>query len=174
VKYTYETISVGQTVTDKGVTHTVNPHPIKYKITESGTAYHMDTPDELVAALERIRENRTRVRIYYGDSKTGRDWEESYDVFGTIGRSGGRLKIPLTINNSRSIGGVSLLDDAIVKIEYANTKQGGVIWQHPKYYRDMTRGESYLAPRSYHKPSSKPGKKAARRGTTGTSIGGMR
>jgi hypothetical protein len=124
-----------------------NGNTIKYKITPDGTAYHQDTPDALVAILERLRENKTRVRIYLGDSKTGQDWEEQFDVFGTIGRSTGRIKIPLMVANSRSMGGGGLLDDCIVKIEYANKKQGGVIWQHPKYYR----GDDPMYDRSHYR-----------------------
>ena len=108
---------------------------IKYKVTPSGTAYHRDTPDSLVQILENLRNSRARVRIYLGDRNTGRDWEESSDVFGAVGRSTGRIKIPILVNNARSFGGGALLDNCIVKLEYANKKDGGVIWQHPKYHR---------------------------------------
>ena len=115
--------------------HLPNGNTIHYKVTPDGTAYHVDTPDRLVDILEGLRRRRSRVRVYLGDRKTGRDWEESSDVFGIIGRSTGRIKIPILVNNVRSLGGGALLDDCIVKLEYANRKDGGVIWQHPKYHR---------------------------------------
>jgi hypothetical protein len=146
-----------------------NGNVIKYKISPMGTAYHKDTPDRLVNILENLRLSDTRIRIYFGDRDTGRDWEEQYDVFGTIGRSTGRIKIPLLISSSRSLGGGALLDDAIVKIEYANKNQGGVIWQHPGYHREETQ---YPASRSYHRPSSKPRKTAKKQPLSG--FGGIR
>jgi len=147
-----------------------NGNTIKYKVTPSGTAYHVDTPDSLVATLERLRNNRTRIRVYYGDRETGRDWEEQYGVLGTIGRSTGSIKIPLMIATSRSMGGGALLDNCIVKVEYANRRQGGVIWQHVKYYRENT---EHPASRSYYKPSTKPRRKGRAR-TSPSGFGGTR
>lgn len=146
-----------------------NGNTIHYKITKDGTAYHRDTPDQLVELLERLRNNHTRVRVYLGDKETGKDWEESYDVFGTIGRSGGRIKIPLLINNRRSMGGGGLLDDAIVKLEYANKRDGGVIWEHPNYHR----GDDPLETRTHYKKVVRKSK-SKRSGSPPMSLGSMR
>jgi len=91
---------------------------IRYKITDSDTAYHRSTPDAIVRILEGIRSRRTRVKIHYGDRKTGRSWGDV--EVGRIGRSTGRIKIPLVVASARSMGGGALLDHCIVKIEYAN------------------------------------------------------
>lgn len=108
-----------------------NGNSTKYKITESGTAYHFKTPQKVIDILERARYRETRLRIYLGDSKTGIDWVEENSVVGTIGRSTGTIKIPLLILTKRSIGGGAILDHCIVKIKDQDTKE--VLYQHPKY-----------------------------------------
>lgn len=102
----------------------------KYKITESGTAYHIDTPDHLVQILERLREQKTRIKLDYGDTKTGKSWNEEYDITGRLGRSyGGKFNVPLLIHNARSWGGGAILDHCIIAISHANKKDGGIIYQ---------------------------------------------
>lgn len=100
-----------------------NGNIIKYKETESGTFYKENIPDELVELLEKLREDKTRVVVDYGDIKTGRSWGEENDIQGYIGRSTGRIKIPLLIYNSRSLGGGSLLDDCIIGIKTTKGKK---------------------------------------------------
>lgn len=95
----------------------------------NGTAYHVETSNRVINILENIRNSKKRVRIFYGDPKTGRDWLEEYDTIGYIGRSAGKIKIPLLIKNSRSIGGGGILDNCIIKI----TMNKKTIYQHPKY-----------------------------------------
>lgn len=101
----------------------------KYKITESGTAYHIDTPDDLVRILERLREQKTRIRIDFGDTKTGESWNEEFDTTGRLGRSTGKFKVPLLIHNARSWGGGALLDHCIIAIDHSNKKDGGNIYR---------------------------------------------
>ena len=81
-----------------------NGNAIKYKIV-NGTAYHFETDDKIVAVLESARINRTRIQIFYGDVITGRDWNESYDTKGYVGRSTGTIQIPILAHNSRSSSG---------------------------------------------------------------------
>ena len=97
----------------------------KYQIV-NGTAYSTETSDKMIEILERLMANHTRARFHWGDTKTGQDWGDIYNVRGHIGRSTGRFKIPLLIHNIRSLGGGALLDDSIVKITYANKKDGGL------------------------------------------------
>lgn len=101
----------------------------KYKVV-NGTAYHINTADSVIRILEYARQNRIRIRLWYGDAKTGRNWMEVYDTIGIIGRSTGTYKIPLLIKNSRSIGGSAILDNCIVKI----TIDKKTVYQHPKFY----------------------------------------
>lgn len=101
---------------------------IQYK-TVNGTSYNAKASDEIISILENARQYNKRVRLFYGNTETGRDWMEVYDTMGTIGRSYGEVKIPLLIKNSRSIGGSAILEDCIVKI----TIDKKVVYQHENY-----------------------------------------
>lgn len=98
----------------------------------NGTWYHQDTPKAVIDVLENARSSGQRIRVHYGDVKTGKDWMDEYDVTGTIGRSTGSQKIPLMIANSRSSGGPGLLEHCIVKIRTAAGNR--VLYQHPTYH----------------------------------------
>lgn len=74
-------------------------------------------------------ERKEKIRLYYGDKETGRDWCEEYDTRGTVGRSTGAIKIPLLIKTSRSSGGGAILTDCIVKLVVGNR----VVYTHPGY-----------------------------------------
>lgn len=104
-----------------------NGHKTTYKIMDSGTAYHIDTPERLVTILEQNRVYHNRIKIYYGDVKTGKLWGDV--EAGYIGRSNGSIKVPLCIYSERSHVGGALLDHCIVRIEHANKKQGGIIYE---------------------------------------------
>lgn len=106
-----------------------NGHKTTYKIYASGTAYHIETPDRVCEILESARINRNRIQIYYGDVKTGKNWNQEYDTRGTIGRSTGTVKIPLLIKTSRSYGGGAILDHCIVKIRGKH----GIIYKCENY-----------------------------------------
>lgn len=82
----------------------------------NGTSYHTATPRAVVDALETARANHSRVRLFLGDTSTGRDWCEENDVTGTLGRSMGPIKVPILLHNSRSISGGSLSDNCIVRL----------------------------------------------------------
>ena len=86
-----------------------------YKIVNE-TCYHSETPDELIQVLEKLRQTKQRVAIWYGNTNTGAEWEAPVPERGTIGRSTGTRKIPLLVKTSRSLGGEALLTHCIVKI----------------------------------------------------------
>jgi hypothetical protein len=98
----------------------------------NGTFYHKDTNGEIIRILENARINRTRLCIEYGDTKTGRQWGDHQT--GYIGRSTGIYKIPLSIFNSRCIGGEAILDNCIIKIHNTKTRE--------IYYNIIARAES--------------------------------
>lgn len=100
-------------------------------INQNGTYYHTDTPQQVIDALENARLSKARVRIFYGDRDTGRDWMEENDVTGTISRSMGPKQIPILLHNSRSIGGGGILTHCIVRI-MANGRE---TYRHPNYHR---------------------------------------
>jgi len=96
--------------------------PDQYKIT-CGTYYHPDTPDALIKVLEDCRENKTRIIIDYGDTKTGESWGETHDILGTIGRSSGPVRVPLLLHNARSAGGGAILDHCILSVRASYGKE---------------------------------------------------
>ena len=102
----------------------------KYKEIE-GTSFTTGTPDRVCQLLNYFRNNGTRIRVFYGDTKTGKDWLQEYDTMGRVGRSGGQIKIPILVNNSRSWGGGGILDDCIVRI----TVDRKDVYRHPKYHQ---------------------------------------
>jgi hypothetical protein len=104
----------------------------EYKIVD-GIAFHPTTPDgvcQLLAHAANTHRNY-RVRIFYGDAETGRDWLEEYDTIGYIGRSTGSIKPPLMIANVRSICGPAILDNCIVKI----TIDKSTVYSHFNYHQ---------------------------------------
>jgi hypothetical protein len=101
----------------------------------NGTYYHDETPIQVINILEQNRQSQrqTRIRLYYGDTKTGKCWNEEHDIMGYIGRSTGSQKIPLLINNRRSIGGSAILDHCIVRIDIAR-KGYKPLYIHPNFH----------------------------------------
>jgi len=99
---------------------------------DTNTWFGYDTPKEVRTVLERCRKDGSVVRIFYGDTATGRDWLDECDTIGRIGRSNGVTKVPLIVPEGEH-GGPAILDDCIVKI--MDAKSGHVLYQHPKYYQ---------------------------------------
>lgn len=99
------------------------------------THYHPDTPQAVRDILESCLHDTTRrVRLFYGDATTGRDWMEENDVTGT-------QPIPLLIHNSRSMGGPGILDNCIVRILIDGVER----YYHPLYSRpDFTTRPSQM------------------------------
>ena len=98
----------------------------------NGTTFHDETPIAVCNILNDAINSRQskRIRIFLGDSETGKDWNEWYDTIGYIGRSCGPVKIPLMIHNTRSHGGGAVLDHCIVRI----TIDKKTVYQHPNYH----------------------------------------
>ena len=105
----------------------------EYKIV-NGTYYDKDTPDKVIQVLERFRGTDQRIRIFYGDPKTGRDYGEEHWTMGYVGRSTGPVKIPLLVYSTRSYGGPGLSESSIVRI----TVDKRNLYVHPKYHCNVT------------------------------------
>lgn len=116
----------------------------------NGTTYHAQTPQAVIDVLERARWSEQRIRLHYGDTKTGSDWLEEYGVTGRIGRSTGSQKIPIMIANAQSMGGPGILDHCIVKIT-TTIQPKQVLYQHPKYQKPALRIAPKLAPTRYRR-----------------------
>lgn len=107
-----------------------NGNTFTYRVEASGTAYEIkrvlsdgtveefpQVNDSLIQVLEQCRQNKNRARLWYGDIKTGRSWNEEFDVIGTIGRSGGNINIPILVNNKRSCGGGAIPTSRLIRID---------------------------------------------------------
>lgn len=101
-----------------------------YQINE--TSFDARTPQNVAEILESARISKERIRIYLGDTKTGRDWKEEFGVIGRVGRSSGIYRVPILLYNRRSNGGGEILTRCIVKIETTRGKR--ILYQHEKYH----------------------------------------
>lgn len=101
-----------------------------------GTWFSPRAPRRVREILENARLEGTRLRIFYGDRDTGRDWLSEHDMLGHIGRSCGTLKIPLLVTPGEW-GGPGILDDAIVRIIDADA--GVELYRHRRYHRPPLR-----------------------------------
>ena len=99
----------------------------------NGTYYHHDTPAGVIQVLEQARQAGTRIRLHYGDTQTGRDWLDEFDVEGRIGRSMGPVKVPILLVRTTSTGGPALLEHCVVKIRRTG-KDGRTLYRHPKHH----------------------------------------
>lgn len=94
--------------------------------------YEVDSncPNELVSVLEKLYDGRnTRITIDYGDTVTGKSWNERYDISGYVGRSTGTTKIFLLVSNRRSLGGGGILTGNVLSIKHSNKRNGGYIYK---------------------------------------------
>lgn len=89
--------------------------------TENHTEVYKHVNEKLISILERCRKNNTRIRVWYGANN--KVWLEEYNVMGRIGRTNGRIKIPILVNNKRSLGGSELLVQCIVRIDDIEEKK---------------------------------------------------
>ena len=100
-----------------------------YKIV-NGIYFKKDTNDDVCNILAKYcGDKKQRVRVFYGNTDTGKDWLEVYNTIGYIGKSCGNIKIPLMLSKRDSAGGSPILDDYIVKI----TINKKVVYKHPLY-----------------------------------------
>jgi len=106
-----------------------NGHAARYRRLASGTCYHADTPEAVITILENYRQNQRKIRLYYGDTQTGKSWLDEHDVIGCIGRSTGSIKVPLLVSPS-DIGGPALLDHCIIRMDSPRK----VLYQHNQFH----------------------------------------
>lgn len=105
--------------------------------------FNEKTSQAVKDAINTAYTSKKRIRIFYGDTETGRSWHEENNVCGTIGRSTGTKKIPLLIANSRSLGGSGILEQCIVAVKIRN----GFLYRHPNFqggiWRVLPDGEKF-------------------------------
>jgi hypothetical protein len=88
-----------------------------------------ETPQAVKDALLTAKHNGQRVRLFYGDRVTGRDWGEENDVTDTVSASTGWFKCLILLANSRSSGGPAILTGSIVRL----LVDGREVYRHPTY-----------------------------------------
>ena len=93
----------------------------EYKLV-NGTSYDKRTDDKVIEVLEHCRTNNIRIVLDYGDTKTGKSWNERYGVTGRVSRSCGSSKIPILPYNKRSMGGGAILTHCIIGIKSSKGK----------------------------------------------------
>ena len=98
---------------------------VRYKVV-NGTSYHIQTNEKLIEVLEYCMRNNVRIVVDYGNVETKESWNETYDIKGRLGRSGGNIKVPILLYNKRSIGGSAILDHCILSIK--ESKGGRVLY----------------------------------------------
>ena len=96
------------------------------------THFYDGTPEKVKQILESELYSDNRIRVFFGDQETGKDWEEEHETIGYVGRSTGTEPILILLNNNRSMYGGAILTNCIVKI----TKNGRVLYQHPNYHQN--------------------------------------
>ena len=100
----------------------------------NGYHFNVAAPDAVCEALSGI-DRDTRIRVWYGDPVTGKSFDEIYDITGYVSRSGGMIKVPLLINNTRSMGGGAILCSCVVKVVETRSKK--VLYQHPTFSQSV-------------------------------------
>ena len=80
--------------------------------------------------LSRYDGTRKRVRIFHGDSDTGRDSMEEWRVTGIISHSTGPSRVFLLMPTRRSLGGIQVTPSAVVRM----IVDGNEVYRHPSYH----------------------------------------
>ena len=86
----------------------------------------------LMNVLLKARDEHFRIRIWYGDSKTGKSRNTQYNVVGRVGCTDGKIKLPTLIKTSRSQEGSTFFVDSVIRIDDIKTKR--TLWQVPNFH----------------------------------------
>ncbi|KVP75578.1 hypothetical protein WJ96_07670 [Burkholderia ubonensis] len=119
------------------------------KLEDNATWFDARTPRTVQRVLEEARKSGDRMRVFQGDTKTGRDWMEEYDTIGRIGRSTGTMKSPLLVPEG-DFGGPALLTHCILRV--INLTTGKEVYRHRKYFTpkmELSEAASYARAEGY-------------------------
>lgn len=97
---------------------------------DDATWFDARTPTKVQKVLETARKSDDIMRVFLGDTATGRDWLDEYDTIGRIRRSAGTMKSPLLVP-AGEYGGPALLTHCILRI--INVTTGEECYRHPNY-----------------------------------------
>jgi hypothetical protein len=94
------------------------------------TYFDPGTPADASRVLEACRKSGDKVRLILGDTTTGESWLDEHDVVGTIGRSGGMLKVPLLIADGECGGAAILTAHLLAVVRWSD---GRWLYRHAAY-----------------------------------------
>lgn len=92
---------------------------VTYEDQGTGTFFRVETDGKLRGLIDAARVQQVRMRVTYGNRETG---STVLQKTGFIGRSDGKMKMPLIVGSYRHDKGYPLLDHMIVKMEPAVKK----------------------------------------------------
>lgn len=122
----------------------------KYRaLGDKATWFDARTPAGVRKALERYRLAGMRVRIFLGDSESGRDWLEAHDVVGWIGRSMGPMRVPLLLGSGQTDGSAILVNNIVRIVDVFTNRE---VYRHPDYHlplMELTEAADYDKPLGY-------------------------
>lgn len=95
--------------------------------------YDPRTPQEVKHGLECARAQRRRVRIFYGDAKSGRDRLATQDVVGFVGWAGWQLPHPILLAERHQHLGPRICELEVVRILDLDPAGAFSKYQHPRY-----------------------------------------
>lgn len=97
----------------------------------NGVYYHDGASDELIKVLDHARKNTIRVKLLYGDKELNTVWKHSETGYIHVTRS--KEPEPVILySNGKFAGANQIMEQHIVRVEYANKKDGGTLWEYEK------------------------------------------
>jgi hypothetical protein len=88
--------------------------------------------EKLLETLKQCRGSSRRYRFFYGDTETGRSWNDEHDVLGYVSNSTGDTACLILVPTRRSSGGGALLDSCIIRIDDTLTRRR--LYCHDKFH----------------------------------------
>lgn len=98
---------------------------------DSATWFDGTTPPEVQRVLETARRTGATLRLFTGDSETGRDWMGEYDAIGRVSRSMGPMRVPILVGTGE-YGGGAILTNCLVRI--LDVTSGRELYRHKTYH----------------------------------------
>ena len=103
------------------------------EVHHDGLWFHPETPVAVRNVLAEAFHNCYSLRVWYGDAKTGVSWADEYDVKGRLGRSCGKVKVPLLVPVGED-GAPAMLDHCVIRIDRVhNNTKGSTLYVHPQF-----------------------------------------
>lgn len=93
----------------------------------NGMGYVRGTQRELIRVLEMLRHTQKRATIHFGAPDTGEAWHTETGYIRASRAT--RPAMPVVASHRNSSTGASIETDTVVLIEFANKKDGGVLWR---------------------------------------------